>query len=279
MLHQWQWFPGMPDISLWFRLAWKFNLKKPGDRRGGRGRALPSHTPEYYHLLDFCTRNVFHSWEQTLTRAAWGWGFNVSVLMNCPGEPSRCKMAREAIFSICMAGFVWVLWYYRPQISDGEIWLWQVSSDKKRGSAKHIKSWEITRLNNTLLYLFFPSLYSLWSEHSPEGTLSSVINGKTCWSQFHKPNYFLQKSIWNEKASDKNVSFLSLELRGIQSLHVNRVYIDCSHVFWNWCFLGGSARKHDPPPGPNCEILVSGKMFSNKNAVWVCMYIKGCGCV
>lgn len=55
-----------------------------------------------------------------------------------------------------------------------------VSLGNKRSSAKHIKIWKITRLHNTLLYLFFPSWFSFWSEHSPEATLSSVINGKKC---------------------------------------------------------------------------------------------------
>lgn len=123
-MNQWQWSPGVPAISSPFGLAWKFNLKN--QETGEEGEALPPHTRKIIiSLLAFCTQSIFHSWEQTLPRAAWGWGFHVSFLTSCPGEPSHCKMAREAIFNISMSGFVWELWYYWPQVSDGEIWLWR----------------------------------------------------------------------------------------------------------------------------------------------------------
>lgn len=145
-------------------------------------------------------------------------------------------------------------------------------SDKKRGSAKPIKSWKITRLNNTLFYLFFPSWYSVCSECNPEGSplLAPWSMRRHAGLSFTNLIIFFRNLSETKRQLTKK-SFLSLELRGIQSLHVNCVYIDRLQVFWNWCLLGGFARKTQSPPGTNCELHILRNMVSNKNVVCVCI--------
>lgn len=125
-----QWFPGfLGCISSPFRLDWKFNLKKHKTNEGGgrcqrrpwflllsadavlyfrtsatleEGRAVPfAPTPQniIVSLLAFCTQNNFSLPRVNTSKSR----VMLRISRDCPrdlsGEPSRCKRAREAIFS------------------------------------------------------------------------------------------------------------------------------------------------------------------------------------
>lgn len=198
MPHQWQWFPGIPGISSFFGLAWEFNLKNR--RQGRKERQCPSipHPTASSFLCWLLAPRIFFIPESKHCpglNGAEDFMFLSSWAVQENHHPARCP---GKLFS----AFPWQALSEPSAITDHRLVMERSASDmlhltRRRGSAKHIKSWKITGLNNTSLYLFFPSWFSLWSERSPEATLSSVINGEKCWSQFYKSNYFLQKSVWN----------------------------------------------------------------------------------
>lgn len=139
-------------------------------------------------------------------------------------------------------------------------------SDKKRGSAKYIKSCKIIRLNNTLFCLFFPSWCSVCSEHNPEGKplLAPWSMGRHAGLSLTNLIIFFRNLSETKRHLTKNLSYpLSLE----EFSHcMEIVFILTAYIFWNWCLLGGFAKQ-----------ALCKKTFQGQTVCFTRIYIKKYG--